>query len=269
MVALLSRIQLEHGQYAEVVLRNEEILPRVEDEALAAEIRSFLGQVYLRWGKAAEKAGNTKSQRIRYHYALDYLPQADWRRRLAAANGLAGALLGAGRAKEAAAAYEGVLAQVDDPGVAQQYALYLGRIYREQVQDADKARAWLARADRGDARPLSLEAGYLLADLEAAGGQGDAALKRLNGLVKRGLAGSKWQVPIHYRLAVLHHRGKALEEALQHYEVVAGVEDESLRKLYPRSIAQSKEQVRRIRTYLEQSGGQGGADIAVPKVNAD
>jgi hypothetical protein len=267
VTALLSRVQLQRKEYSALVQMNEAVLPEVEDKALAAQLRHFLGQVYVEWGKAAEEEGNVKSARIRYEYALDYLPETDWQRRLAATNGLAKALQQQDRADDAAAAYEAVLPQIADADVKQQYAFYLGRIYAERVKDPAKASQWFRAADRGGKDPVSLEAGYLWADQQLAAERGDVALTRLKELAARGIAGSKWDVPIHYRIAVLLHQRKDLKDALAHYRIVAAAKGDEVRKLYPRSIEQSREQVRRIEAFLKAGGGQG--DIAVPTVRPD
>ena len=65
-------------------------------------------------------------------------------------------------------------------------------------------------------------------------------------------------------LAVLLHEDKKLEQALQHYRIVAEVNSEQLRKLYPRSIEQARQQADAIASYLRLQGGQ--ADVTVPKV---
>ena len=267
LTALLSRVQLKQARYSELVVMNEAILPEIEDSALAAQVRHFLGQVYVQWGKSAEEEDNAKSARIRYGYALDYLPAADWQRRLAATAGLAKALQAQGHDGEAAAAYEAVLPQIPDAGVQQKYALYLGKLYAERVGNPGKASQWFRQADRGDKEPLSLEAGYLWADQQAAARNADAALTRLKELAARGIAGTRWEVPIHYRLAILLHERKELKDALAHYRIVAGTQSAEARKVYPRSIAQSREQVQRIERFLQAGGGAG--EIAVPAVRLD
>lgn len=266
VVSDISAVLLEQGRYTELVLRNEEMLPQVEDEALRTEIRSFLGQVYLDWARRAEEEENLKSARIRYAYALDYLPEDDWRRRLAAANGVAAIHRENDEHAQAAAAYEQVLPAMPEGDLRQQYALYLGRLYLQTLQEPGEAERWLKEADRGDGSAVSVEAGYQLADLALRQNDPDTALARLRGLAERGLNGSKWLVPIHYRLAVLLHRREALEQALEHYRVVAGVESAELRNLYPRSIEEARNQVEQIERYLQSSGRRSNIDISVPRV---
>ncbi|HKI97986.1 MAG TPA: tetratricopeptide repeat protein [bacterium] len=267
LTALLSRVELKRKEYSKLVLMNEAILPKIEDQGLAAQVRHFLGQVYVQWGKEAETEDNAKSARIRYRYALDYLPASDWQRRLAATNGLAKVQQAQGHPADAAAAYEKVLPQIQDAGVKQRYELYLGRLYADKVKDPEKASQWFKQADTGGKDAISLEAGYLWADQQLAADHGDAALTRLKELASRGIAGTKWVVPIHYRIAVLLHQRKELKEALAHYRIVADAKGAEVRKLYPRTIDQAREQVRRIQAYLKAGGGQGG--VAVPTVRPD
>jgi TolA-binding protein len=269
LVSLLSRVHLEAREYTELVLENEALLSRIEDEALTARLRHFLGQVYLEWGKAADADQNVKSARIRYYRALDYLPPEDWQRRLAAAAGLGAALLSSGYAGEAAQVYETVLPQVQDSQALQPYALYLGRLYGEQLKSPEAAGKWLRQADLGDSKPLSLEAGYLVAELHLDGDDPGGALQRLQELTTRDIAGSRWEVPIHYRIAILLHQQKKLPEALAHYKRVAAVKNEEARRLYPRSIRQSEEQVRQIEAFLKTSGGKAGEGVAVPRVSPE
>ena len=56
-------------------------------------------------------------------------------------------------------------------------------------------------------------------DQQLAAEHGDAALTRLKELAARGIAGTQWEVPIHYRIAVLLHQRKQLQEALAHYRI--------------------------------------------------
>ena len=264
VISFLSRIHLQRKEFTDLVLRNEAVLPRIEDDSLAGQLRHFLGQVYLEWGKAADEENNLKSSRIRYYRALDYLPTSDWQRRLVAAAGLAATLRTRGQAVQAARILEAELPRVEDRRILQQYALYLGRLYREEAHNAGKASKWLKQADLGAADPLSLEAGYLLADLLAADDEDKPALEQLRRLAARDVAGSKWEVPIHYRLAVLHHKHKRLKAALPHYRIVAGTKAPEIRQLYPRAIRQSRVQVRRIESYLNSGGGRG---VQIPLPN--
>jgi hypothetical protein len=231
-------------------------------------VRHFLGQVYVQWGKAGADEGNAKSARMRYAYALDHLPESDWQRRLAATAGLATVLQAEGRVRAAATAYEAVLPQVKDPAVHQQYALYLGRLYAERLNQPARAAPWFKAADRGGKDALSLEAGYLWADQELAQKRDGVALTHFKALAGRGIAGTTWEVPIHYRIAVLHHQAQQLAEALPHYRKVAGTRQEEARRLYPRSIEQSQQQVQRIEAYLRASGGDR-RDVAVPSIKPE
>lgn len=267
LTALLSQVELKRKQYSDVVLLNEAFLPHIEDKTLAGQVRHFLGQVYVEWGHEAETEHNIKSARIRFHYALDYLPASDWKRRLAATHGLAEALQAKGRDADAAEAYAAVIPQIADAGLKRQYALYLGKLFADKLKSPEQASRWLNEADTGGKDALSLEAGYLWADQQIALHHDDAALKRLEALAARGLEGTRWEVPIQYRLAIMLHERKELKAALKHYRIVADVKDPAARKLYPRTIAQSREQVRRIESYLRAGGGQGG--VAVPTVRTD
>ena len=91
-------------------------------------------------------------------------------------------------------------------------------------------------------------------------------MRRLETLAKRNLGDSVWQVPIHYRLAVLYHRQQQLTEALAEYTRVAEVQSREARTRYAKAIAESREQSRALTDYMKLTGGAAGSRIAVPKV---
>ncbi len=254
LVSELSRMQLQAGDYTGLVLHNEEMLPRIEDPALVAQVRRFLGQVYLEWGGRAEQARNAKSALLRYRRALDYLPEEDWRGRLAASRGLAAALQLKGDHKGAADTLEASMPLAREPEAARQHALYLGKIYAGKAGNPKAAARWLGKADNGGNDDLSVEAAYLLAEQELEARRTGAALKRLRALTRRDLKASRWIVPVHYRLAVLLHQQKKLRAARTHYRKVAGVKNRELRKLYGKIIKQSRQKAREISAFLKSRG---------------
>ena len=268
LVSLLGQVYLKQGAHTDLVVMTEEILPDLQDEALAGKVRHYLGQVHLDWAKSAEQSNNVKSARIRYHRALDYLPPEDWQRRLAAANGLATIWMKENKTPQAAALLAEEIPLVQEPGVAQQYALYLAKLYLNTLKAPDKAAPWLAKADLGKNDPLSVEAAYLAAEIGAETDPKDT-LKRLTRLAGRKLQGSLWEVPVHYRLALLLHEAKDMKQALLHYKTVAAATNKEARKVYPRAISQSRNLARKIESYLASSDGGKTKDIAVPRISGD
>lgn len=275
IISGISRVLLDNKQFGEVVLTNEDILPEVEDKALAAQIRHFLGQVYLEWGKAAEKKKNHKSARMRYEYALDYLPESDWQRRMAATIGLGKTLITVAESRkpvskaiiqQAASAYEALIPQLPEATTQQQYAMYLGRLYLDKLKALDKARDWLNQADKGSNDPVSVEAVYIMSRVEILDKRSNRAINLLEQVVGRDLSKSNWRIPVHYRLAVLYHQDKKLKKALPHYRLVRDEQSPELKKLYPRSIKESRKKAKAIEAYLKSGGKNNGSRIDVPRV---
>lgn len=266
LLAVRGEILIGRKDYSDLLIRYEKFLPLIADPALTEQVNHFVGQVYLTWAQAAKKQGNVKSTRIRSHKALDHLPESDWERRVAAANLLNEALDKEDRSAEAAEIYAKLIPTLPDTPARRRYALFLGRKYLKQLKKPGAAQEWLRQGDGGGNDALSLEAAYLLADIEAGRKERDAAIGRLAELTRRGLTHSRWLVPIHSRLAVLYHEKKAFKLALANYRVVAGVKSKELRRLYPRTIDNAKTQARAIRSYLKFRGGTAGGDLAVPKV---
>jgi hypothetical protein len=64
---------------------------------------------------------------------------------------------------------------------------------------------------------------------------------------------------------VLFHEQKQLREALKRYRSVAAVRSQTLRNLYPRTIAQARQQADAIEEYLRLEGGAAGEEITLPK----
>ena len=266
LLAARGEVLLKQKNYSELLIQYEKFLPAIEDEELRGQVSHFVGQIYLTWAKAARRANNNKSTRIRAHRALDFLPPEDWERRLAAAELLGKALENEQKLEQAVEIHAALIPQLPEGEARRRYALFLGRKYLAGLKDAERAGVWLQQGDAGGNDPLSLEAGYLMADVEVRLNKSDAAIARLQELTGRGLTESKWLVPIYSRLAVLYHEKKQLRLALRNYKVVARVKSPTSRKLYPKSIGLAKAQVRAIRHYLKFRGGDSGKKVAVPKV---
>ena len=255
-VVQLRKIQEPGGNFTDLVLYSEEVLPDIKDRKTAKAVRLYLGRLYLNWAGKADEEKNLKSSKIRYFRAMDYLPESQWEERLEAAKGLSEVLQKLNDPAGAAQAIARVVTLLPDPKLAQQYSLSLGVFYREKVKDRKRARVWLAKADRGGNDDISLESAYWLADQEMTALREKAAIKRLNALVKRKIETSNWKVPIHYRLALLLHKNNALKLALRHYRIVAREKNPEMRKLYPEVIRQSRRKAREIAAFLK-SGGTG------------
>ncbi|MDH4249430.1 MAG: hypothetical protein OEW39_16615, partial [Deltaproteobacteria bacterium] len=114
ITAALSSAHLSQKAYAQVIQDNEAILPTLKDERLTTQLKHFLGQVYLEWGKSEEGTKKNKSQRDHFRKALEYLPEADWQRRLAASTGLASVLRAEKKPREAAALIETLMPSLPD-----------------------------------------------------------------------------------------------------------------------------------------------------------
>ncbi|MCZ6647551.1 MAG: tetratricopeptide repeat protein [SAR324 cluster bacterium] len=266
LLAVQGEVLLAKRNYSELLIRYEKFLPAIATPKLRAQVTHFIGQVYLTWAQAAKKSGNRKSTRIRAYRALDTLPPSDWKRRLTAAKLLTQVLEQEDKATQAMEIYAALIPQLPEGKVRRQYALFLGRKLSADLKNGRRATPWLLQSDQGGNDPLSLEAGYLLAGIEAGNKQRPAAIARLKNLTARGLQKSRWLVPIYSRLAVLYHEQKQLKLALKNYRIVANVKSVELRKLYPKSIRLAKQQVRAIRNYLKFRGGGAGEKLAVPKV---
>ncbi|MBI3993015.1 MAG: hypothetical protein HY342_07060, partial [Candidatus Lambdaproteobacteria bacterium] len=266
LVVAMGRLHERQGRFGDAVLLYERELPRLGGGPTMRRLREETGRLYVAWGKQAEKQNNSRSARIRYYYALDNLAADDWRSRLAAVVPLAQLLEADDKAEEAAGLFATLVPTIDDTPTRQRYALYLGRVYQEKLNRSDDARRWLEQGTAGPTRLDAIEAGYLLAELDVAQAAPQAARDRLAALAAAGVTDTSWAVPIHYRLAVLLHEDKQLEQALHHYRIVAGVEDAKLRKLYARPIAQARQQAEAIGSYLRLQGGR--SDISVPTVKS-
>ncbi|MEE8396474.1 MAG: tetratricopeptide repeat protein [bacterium] len=265
-VAGLGEVHLARGDYSQLTIDYERILPELKDPQLTAEVERFLGQVYLAWARRAEKKNNSKSVTIRAYRVLKYLPKSDWRSRLAATTMLAAVLDEQDKPALPATLFADLIPTLPEGRLRQKYSLLLSARYLEKLNRRALGWKWLTRADTGNNDAYSLEAGYRMADLELKANRLTAGSARLEKLVARGLKKSKWRVPIHYRLAVVYHEREAIRKALRHYRVVAGVKSRELKKLYPRSIDQARRQVKAIGEYLRLRGGEGGRGIAVPKI---
>ncbi len=264
----LGQVYAQQKSYSELVVAYEDVLPQIKDDALQSEVLRYLGQVHMEWAREAEAGGNLKSARIRLWRALDYLPQADGERRAVAALRLAEVLRKDQAPQDAATMLADTAKALPAGRPRQQVALALGVLQRDALKNRAAVGEWLAQADAGDNNPTSLEAGYLMADLELQAKDDSAALTRMEGLQARKVDGTPWEVPIHYRLAVLYHQQGDLPKALAQYRAVAGVKSAEQRERYPEAIAQSKTQVDALTEYLRISGGERGSKIAVPKVDA-
>jgi tetratricopeptide (TPR) repeat protein len=265
LLAVRGELLMKQKAYSSLLIRYEKFLPSIQDPALKAQVNQFVGQIYLTWAQSAKKAGNLKSTRIRSWRALEYLPESEWQRRLAAATLLNGTLDKLKRFAEAAEVFEALIPTIPDKEVRRRYALFLGRKYLKQIKQPDAAEPWLNEGDLGGNDPLSLEAGYLTAEMRLEKKERNEAKGMLEELTGRDLSQSNWRVPIHSQLALIYHEDKELEKALENYRVVAATKSKVLRRLYPRSIDIAKEQVHAIRGYLRFKGG-SGPKVAVPKV---
>jgi tetratricopeptide (TPR) repeat protein len=261
----IAELATAHKDYSPVVSAYEKVLPDMADPALQAHVRQYLGRVGVEWARQAGMK-DVKSAQTRYQRALEYLPADPPGDRVAALQGLTEILVGAGKPKEAAKVLVAEALKLPPGDGQQSVALRLGGLYRDTLKNRDQARAWFTKADAGNAAPLSLEAGLALADLDQQAGDAGAAQRRLEALAKRNLGDSAWQVPIHYRLAVLYHRQQQLSDALAEYTRVAEVQSREARTRYAKAIAESREQSRALADYMKLTGGAAGSRIAVPKL---
>ena len=251
--------------FGPVISAYEKVLPDMTDPALQAQVRHYLGRVEIEWARQAG-AKNAKVAQARYQRALEYLPADPPADRVAALQGLGELLVEGGKPKEAANVLTAEAKNLPAGEGRQSVELLLGKLYRDTFKSRDQARAWFTQADTGNAAPPSLEAGLALADLDQQAGDTGAALRRLEALAKRNLGDSPWQVPIHFRLAVLYHRQQQLGDALAQYTLVAEVQSREARTRYAKAIAESREQSRALSDYMKLTGGAAGSRIAVPKV---
>ena len=102
----------------------------------------------------------------------------------------------------------------------QNYALSLGQIYYDPLQEYDKARQWLQKVDRGQASDLEIRAILLLSDIAEELAEMDKAIELLNDLTLRSLK-PEWGLNVNYRLAILYEKRQQLPNALEKYRVMA------------------------------------------------
>jgi tetratricopeptide (TPR) repeat protein len=176
LTAALGEALLQRKQYEPLVAAYLELVPSIDDPKFQAQVRGFLGQVYVEWGKAAQARKEAKAVRVRFEAALDNLPRSDWQRRLVATNGLAALEEREGRQAETAARYALLIPDIPAGRVRNEYSLFVGRLYRDKLRDFEAARQWLRAGDGGDSDAISLESGYELAELEVAAGNKDTAI---------------------------------------------------------------------------------------------
>ncbi|MCH7479303.1 MAG: tetratricopeptide repeat protein, partial [SAR324 cluster bacterium] len=63
LTAAMGRVYFGRGNFSELLIIYERVLPEVEDAELKGKVRRYVGQIYLEWAKAAQRKGNRKSQR--------------------------------------------------------------------------------------------------------------------------------------------------------------------------------------------------------------
>lgn len=262
----IGQLATAHQDYAVIVPVYEQVLPDIADPALQAQVRQYVGRVDIEWAKQAQAKKDLKTARARYAHALDNLPEHPPADRVAAIQGLSAVLVESGKPEEAAKAMAAEARKLAAGEGRQAVDLLLGQLYRDVLKNPQQARTWLVQADTGNASGPSLEAGLALAELDVRSGDPGAAAQRLEHLAQRDIGESAWQVPIHYRLAVLYHRQQQLPQALAEYTAVAAAKSRDARTRYAKVIAESREQAQAISEYLKLTGGTPGSRIAVPKL---
>ncbi len=262
----IGQLATAHQDYGEIVPVYEKVLPDIADPALQAQVRQYVGRVDVEWAKQAQAKKDLKTARARYAHALDNLPESPPADRVVAIQGLSAVLVESGKPEEAAKMMAAEARKLAAGEGRQSVELLLGQLYRDVLKNPQQARTWLVQADTGNASGPSLEAGLALAELDLQGNDPGSAAQRLESLAKRDIGESAWQVPIHYRLAVLYHRQQQLQEALAEYTAVAEAKSRDARTRYAKVIAESREQAQAISEYLKLTGGVPGSRIAVPKL---
>ena len=264
----MGRIYLERADYRQLTELYKSIHPDIMDQKLARELAIFIGQAYLEWADktlaACSASCKSEHARRRYHQALDILPPEDWELRLGTIKKLAPIYEAENDYGALAALYAGLVPLLPDEEMRREFSVFLGRIYWDKLQDQEQARLWIAPVDNGGNDPLSLESGYILAEIAVRNGEADLALELLKALVARDLTASTWLVPIHDYLAVLYLQQNEMKRALTQYRIISGIRDKAIRRAYPRSIAHAAQKIKEIEGYLRVTGGAAGADITVP-----
>ena len=264
-LAGMSPSYLATGKYPQLIEAYEKLLPALKNETQQEQVKAFVGQIYLAWAQQGVQQKQQKSASIRATKALKLLPESDWQRRVAATAILTDEDTRKKNYKTATKRFETLIPTLPKGTVQQQYALYLGERLRTDWKNPKAAEKWLKAADTGGNDALSVEAGYRLSELNIGLKKEKTAIEGLKDIVARDLSNSKWEIPVHYQLAVLYHQTNQLEEAANQYEQVANAKSATSRKAYPRSISRSKQQAQKLREYLEFQGKQKGRKIAIPK----
>ena len=164
----------------------------------------------------------------------------------------------------AARLYAELVPTLPEGDVRRRYALYLGRLSWDKGKQREPAEKWLRAADTGGNDAISVEAAFRQTEISLAAKRTKEARAALEKLARRDLKGSDWYVPVHYQLAVLYHQADQLREALDEYKRVTAADSAETRKLYPKAIAQSREQVTQLEAYLRIRGGAAGSRIESP-----
>ena len=173
------------------------------------------------WAETEEKLNRLEKSRDLYKKILS-LPEIDLELREGIVFQLADSYLDDEDYLSVVQIYEqDLIPHLSETTAQQKYALVIGQIYYDSLQEYDKARQWLQKVDRGQATDLEVRAILLRSDIAEELGEMDQAIKLLNNLTERSLK-PEWALNVNYRLAILYEKHQFLPEALKKYRVMAG-----------------------------------------------
>ena len=104
----------------------------------------------------------------------------------------------------------------------QTYAYLIGYHYSTNLNQNEKARIWMMRADGGGTSEQELQAGFWIVQLDLEAKKHEKAFKRLKELAGRKIAkNSALYSQIHFEIGTLYHFKENWESALRHFRIVA------------------------------------------------
>ncbi len=179
-------------------------------------------ELLINWAQVEEKLEHLEKSKALYERALTLGTPIDLTLRESIVARLADSYLKDGDYQNYSRIYEQYLMpHLTDATIRQKYALALGSIYYDPLQEYNKARKWLQEVDQGQVTDLEIEAIQKLSAIEEAEGNITQAIQILDDLTQRPLEKTQWHLSINDQLGSLHEGQKQWGKALEKYRIVA------------------------------------------------
>ncbi len=237
-------IQVSAQQIA--LAKNQPILQR--------ELRLQLGMAYLKRGQQLQSQNHPAQARLSYQYALTTMKGLSWQREWEAL-GYLHALVPpqADNAKQLLPYHQTVWERIPvDTDERRIQAVRMGQL-AAALKEFPQARRFFQQADNGSIDDASLQSGFARAELEVAAQSPKVAVQVLSSLSKRPIANTAWEIPVHYRLAVLYHQLQQWQKALSHYQQVSQQQPRGAHAAYAQLITEASSQAHTIANYLKKN----------------